>query len=463
MKTNVFSLRRLLIIAAVFHVVVTLSIYGLARQSVFPGTFDTNGIAISFAPDGIGLREEVDQLGETLRRGRIREWVGANSGFHIKLYSISFALLAPLVGPNILSAEPVNLFCYLAILVLVFKLGLETFNRRVGVIAATVVALWPSLLLHTTQLLKDPQFILGLLCFVLVILNLLSRELSWPRALLTAAGGVLIAVLIWLARDSMGALPVAIAAIGIGLLIVRQLREKRFLAANLVGMALVIAMSAGVTQFVPKFKKAKVNRTRSESIRAELAIRDSGQATKGAQAAGQARQGPWQRMLAQITRSRYLFALEYPEASSNIDADLNFSTTGDLVRYLPRAAVIGFFAPFPNMWFLDGNRVGSAGRRLSGLEMIAVYLVEVLAVVGLFSGLREPGRSIGRQFSIWLLPLVVVLGMVTLGLVVVNVGALYRLRYVFVVLLIIPAAQGAVQTFKWLRRDAETAAMVTAG
>ena len=42
----------------------------------------------------------------------------------------------------------------------------------------------------------------------------------------------------------------------------------------------------------------------------------------------------------------------------------------------------------------------------------------------------------------WLLFLVAAIGMVALGLVVVNAGALYRIRYVFWMMLIVLAAEG---------------------
>jgi hypothetical protein len=45
------------------------------------------------------------------------------------------------------------------------------------------------------------------------------------------------------------------------------------------------------------------------------------------------------------------------------------------------------------------------------------------------------------------------MGIMALGLVVVNVGALYRLRYFFLILMIILAAAGAAQALDWYRRE----------
>jgi hypothetical protein len=294
-------------------------------------------------------------------------------------------------------------------------------------IAAATVALWPSLLLHTTQLLRDPLFLVGMLAFILVNLRLLSRSLSWSKALLTGVGGGVIALFTWLARDNMGQLLIATVALVGALLTVRQFREKHFQAANFVGIALLIVISVGVTRVVPRSSKAGVFEWPETSSPSRLS-----------------------RIAARVGNARQKFVNRYPDSGSNIDSNVQLRSMGNIVRYLPRAGVIGFFAPFPNMWLATGNRVGSAGRLLSGLETMAIYVVEGLAVVGLWSqGRRGRGR---RRFSVWLLWLVAAMGMISLGLVVVNVGALYRLRYVFLILLIILASEGAVQILDLRKR-----------
>ena len=112
---------------------------------------------------------------------------------------------------------------------------------------------------------------------------------------------------------------------------------------------------------------------------------------------------------------------------------MRFAGIGDMLRFLPRAAVIGFFAPFPNMWMQAGS-FGFAGRLLSGLETLAMYFLYL--AVG-FCLWRER-----RNTRMWLLFLVAAVGLIALGLVVVNAGALYRIRYVFWIMLIVIAVEG---------------------
>jgi len=437
------SPRRLLIGAAIFHLVVTITIFGLAHHGALPGTFDTNGIAVSFAPDGIGFREEAAKLGDDLARDPVRNWLIATSPFHVKLYSLGFALLGPWLGYTILCAEPLNALCYVAILVLIFNLGQEAFNRRAGLIGAATVALWPSFLLHTTQLLKDPLFLVGMLAFILVNLRLLSRSFSWAKALLTGAGGGLIAFFVWIARDSMGELLIATVVLGAAMLIVRQFREKQSQAANLIGMALMLVVTVGVTRVVPEFHKPDATQGTIETI-TQSNVYPEGVRTTAFERQETPSLNPWSRIVARAGKVRQKFVIEYPDASSNIDSNVQLTSMADLIRYLPRAAAVGFFAPFPNMWLETGNKVGSAGRLLSGMEGMAMYLIEGLAIVGLWRG--------RRRFSVWFLWLVAAMGIISLGLVVVNVGALYRLRYIFLLLLIILATGGAAQTFDWFRK-----------
>ena len=76
-----------------------------------------------------------------------------------------------------------------------------------------------------------------------------------------------------------------------------------------------------------------------------------------------------------------------------------------------------------------------------------MYVIEGLALIGLWRSGR--GR---RRWSVWFLGLVAAMGMISLGLVVVNVGALYRLRYEFLILMIVLATEGAAQILAWYQR-----------
>ncbi len=447
---------RLLVVAAIFHLVVTISVYALGRSAALPGTFDANGIATSFASDGTSYREQAAKLADELAQGQIRNWLSDRSLLHIKLYSISFALLGPWFGSNILSAEPPNALCYLAILVLVFNLGQEVFNRRVGLISAATVALWPTFLLHTTQLLKDPLFVVGLLAFILVIVRLLNRSFSWPKAILTGALGAFLAVFIWFARESMEELLLAIMVLAAGVMILKQFWERDFQKANLVALAVMSVATVGITLIDAKSPTRQAPGGFAGMIDRQNPLSDELAALEALQSQSR---NPIVWVAAHVGRARVGFVIEFPNAGSNIDSHVHLTTAADVIRYVPRAAAIGFFAPFPNMWLTSGSQVGSAGRLLSGIETLMMYLVEGLAIVGLWSA----GRG-QRRYSAWLLLLIAATGMILLGLVVVNIGTLYRLRYVFLILLVLLATEGAGHVIAWFKkkRSVSTAIVVDA-
>ena len=87
----------------------------------------------------------------------------------------------------------------------------------------------------------------------------------------------------------------------------------------------------------------------------------------------------------------------------------------------------------PSWWAGAGGIVGTAGRLLRGCDTFLIYLVELLALQSLWH--RR------RQLPVWLLVLAALIGITALGLVVVNVGALYRQRYLFWILFVVVGAE----------------------
>jgi hypothetical protein len=282
--------------------------------------------------------------------------------------------------------------------------------------AAVIVALWPSLVLHTTQLVKDPLFILEMLAFILVLNILLTRVFPNTIWLLAAGFGVLLSLLIWKTRSEQIVLVIGSIFLAIGMCVFRQIRERRVLLPNLAGMALILAVTVGGILVVPVFRTSDHpgyrNRPPLSKVSAESLH--------------------WWQLAEYIGVVRQRFVQTYPEFGSNIDTDVQIRGSRDLVRYLPRAAAIGLLAPFPRMWFEKGTSVGAIGRRLSGLETILMYIVEALALISVWRG--------RRKLSVWFLFSIALMGVVALGLVVINVGTLYRLRLTFLVLFVILAS-----------------------
>jgi putative peptidoglycan lipid II flippase len=430
---------RILIAAAIFHLAVTTTIYALGRYALIPGTFDQHGTAVSFAYDGIQNCADAAELSGALVRGELLDWLMGPYPLHVKLYSICFVLFGPWLGFNIIGAEPLNALFYLATLALVFQLGRETFTRRSGLLAAGMVALWPSFLIHTTQLLRDPLLIVALLAFILIVIKTLAQRCSWRRCLICIVGAALAAIAIWVVRMSAWEVVKVVTYLSLPYLLIRARRDKRLWLPNLVAVAMLMMIISIVPQLKGFF--------RSQQFSVKAGPNQIAEQVQGLP------------LWAKIAQRRHFFATEPSwdgsPIGSNIDTDIEFDSWTDIAWYTPRAMMIGLWAPFPDMWVGGGKHVGSAGRFLSGAEMLVTYFIELLALAALW---------MKRKYLItWFLFPVLTTGVIGLALILVNIGTLYRQRYPFWVLLVVMGAGGAVfpRIFSWRERKmGESAAVV---
>lgn len=409
---------RLLLLAAALHVAATITVFLIGHFQLLPGFFDTNGIGTTFAIDGATYQRLASQMATYWQSYGIGTWLDIQAPLHCRLYSIPFAIFGWLVGHNVIAAEPLNLFYYLGTLTIVFRLGREIFDERAGLGAAAIVAVWPSFLAHSTQLIRDPLAVMCFLALLLVLTLLLTRDFPWKHALALGIAGAVIVTVFWVARGNMwNALFVAVA-IAVALLVFRMIRERKFMPGNAIVMLMMI-----VTMLLAPSRFESTTLAGVRPPNTPLAIRTSSQAAP--------EDSVWTSALKQITQRRRGFRF-YGAQESNIAADVQLNSFSDVVRFLPRATAIGFFAPFPRMWFQSGS-YGMGGRLISGAETFVMYFVYLLVAVCLW---RER-----RRLTMWLAFLTAATGLIGLGLVVINAGALYRLRYVFWIIMIVIAAQ----------------------
>lgn len=423
--------RRALAAAAILHVFVAVLVFGVGRFGLYPQQFDRDGIG-QFGLDSHSYQFDAARRAGTLWESGPIAWLKAPTEFHVRFYSLSFALVRPVLGKTILAAEPVNLLYYLAILILTFSLTKRLADQRAALLASALVALWPSLLLHTTQFLRDPLFIVSILGLVLVLTNLLTRTYSLGKGVGVGALGVLAALSLWLVRSEMWLVVRTIVFLALALFAIRIWRERKLLAGSLAGIVLVFAVTLATTLTFPAPEKI--------SPPTGTRISDAPPPPPPPPRKGEDT-SIWGRIAKR--RRGYISAGAGQAGNSAIDPDVTFSSRADTIKYVPRAVEIGYLAPFPKMWFTSGYNARRIGRLLAAAEMIVLYLAEILAVIGLWQ--RR------RQLAVWLLTLGGAMSITALGLVVVNVGTLYRMRYAFFILLIILAATVVVRFVKLTR------------
>jgi hypothetical protein len=451
--------RRLLAAAALLHVALAVGLFWAGRAQVAPSVIDRDGIVDSFALDSQHYRRDATRLEEIFKQGGVAAWASAGGPLHAKLISILFVLLGPLFGHSTLSAEPFNLFCYVAVVALALALGREVGGPRSGALAACIVALWPTFLLHTLQLLKDTLFIAAALALVLCVTTWLTRDYGPRGAVLTGALMAVAVLLLQLIRPNFAVVVLALTLLGLILLVIRQLAERRALYWNMACPALILAAGAFLllpsltTRDLQKFKhypsdqsgQPKSAAGTGEQVPAVVSYlpRNRPEDEQPGVSLGLP-YGVADRAALKIGSARYRFAAIYAESGSNIDSGVRLRSPVDIVRYLPRAFQIGWWAPFPDTWAASGMSVGVAGKLLAGAETLVMYAFELLALVAV---LRPP-----RRLAAWLLLSIAAFGVTLLALVVPNVGALYRFRYTFWVLLIVLGVKGFESAWESFRK-----------
>ena len=112
-----------------------------------------------------------------------------------------------------------------------------------------------------------------------------------------------------------------------------------------------------------------------------------------------------------------------------IDQDIRPNSAWSSLVYLPRAAFIGVFSPFPRMWFESP----SITRLVSAVETAVWYLL----VPGVFLAF-----CYRRSLALFLMTLNSVIFLTALGFTHPNVGTLYRFRYVYLFILMLIGLMG---------------------
>jgi hypothetical protein len=428
------------VIAAVvgFHLIVTTAVCLVGRSALFPQLIDTQGLVIA---DSQAYQSQVVLAATVMKSSGVAAWFFALLPFHVKLYSLSFLLFGWVSGSSILTIEPLNAALFLAVLYLVFKLSEEVFGRGAGLYAAAVVGLWPSFLLYTTQPLRDPLFIVAALLFLLINTRWLTKTYSLAASLSVVAAGAVVECALWISRSDTWELMIGFGVTTTALLGVRLLRERKFIWGNITGAFLMLALSLMIPRVAVQFYGPAYGWAKSYDVafvNYDAAQLDGGRSDTTSLSSAPRENEAYLPTRIAVLRERFI--TQYAGAGSNIDTEVQFTGAADVISYLPRAMTIGLFAPFPPMWFAKGEQTGRPGRLIGGLETLALYIIELMALIGLYHRRRE--------LSAWLLFAVSITGVTALGLVVTNVGALYRLRFVFVILLIILGCECIGQTLR---------------
>jgi hypothetical protein len=321
-----------------------------------------------------------------------------------------------------------------------FKIILRmTGNRALAFIAVLPFWLYPSAMIWYTQIHKDGYLIAGALLILLAWLRLgdAATWKRWQYVLISLALLFVGALLAWIVR------PYSVQMMqGVSLAIVllesylfarrfwkREWRLWQTLTAAVIVWASVTTLSVftvgGIeAEFSSQSGLAKTTRQMASNSDNNSSVNNQLSECNPPPPAWH--HSGWPELVEArayalaITRER--FRICFPDAASNIDVQVAFHNMSDILLYLPRAAEIAFLSPFPPDWFKPGTLpANTVMRRVSGFEMVGVYIALALLPYAVWRWRARPDT--------WII-LIFCSGMLLIyGLVVANVGTLYRFRY----------------------------------
>lgn len=147
----------------------------------------------------------------------------------------------------------------------------------------------------------------------------------------------------------------------------------------------------------------------------------------------------------QIGELRYGFVTSHPEAGSNLDTDVLFHQWSDVIFYFPRALYIAMFSPFPSDWFKNGTlQTNTMMRRVSSVEMLIAYGSFLFLLIGIPVFRNNPSGVAVLIFTLG--------SLIVYGLVVCNMGTLYRMRFGFLQVLIALGFVSGLQRLSFVSR-----------
>lgn len=303
-----------------------------------------------------------------------------------------------------------------------------------GIITAVLFIAFPSALNWYAQMHKDSFAILGMLVIFY----------SWLKGTLNASG---IRRVLWITIGTLAGLSLvtyvrpynvmllimSAAVSGLTLLVYFILKQRIKKAVKLAGFfCIVIVAFFVINAFMPKiapvehkagllkaFKDEGIdwNWKRNRSIPASV-----------------------DRLFENITLIRVtnIYHCKLVKAQSAIDKDVKPDNAWSAIVYIPRAAFIALFAPFPNKW-LEST---SLTRMVSVGETAVWYLL----IPGVFLAFWYR-----RSLPLFLIALNAIVFLAALGFVNPNLGTLYRFRYLYIFILMLIGVMGWVELVyrKW--------------
>ena len=423
---------------------------------VFPAWHAGDGLLVG--EDWLTFHKYAQALAEKIHKEGWSVWsLKPDGGPPVGVVGAVYALVAPKPWALI----PINAALHASatiVLLRIVRFFLPGWRRAIWCVLPFL--LFPSAMTWYTQIHKDGYSILGNYLFLYGWLLLAqAKATEHGKTALRSAACILSGVfLVWSVRiylvQTLQVVAGIFAALITGIIGVKALKERWPWRGAVVLVVLAWVMVFGMNPF--KKKELSLEPLLGIAIAAaqdpmDGSVSETGQATKDQQ------EHPYVLLTEEWMRDEWLpgwldrifFDIAYRREQfrtiyrgrTSIDVHVGFRSVWDVLAYVPRAALIAFLAPFPEQWFGEGSRApNTIMRRIAGLEMLVVYPCLGLTIVA--------GWFWRQRIEMWMILFFSSFIMVAHALVVNNVGALYRFRYGYLMLLVALGIAGGFKTYQ---------------
>ena len=417
----------------IFHALVAIILFVVANSEYLSNLHNGQGFW-NFSRDSILYHQEAINASTFLRNSQWLDWW---SSYRLHQHVKWIALVYWATGHEaLISFEIINGLVWSSSIVLLYKSSKLIFNNSIVSAISVLFFFQPSILISSTQLLRDPFFILGI-CFICYGWAILKKNKNNLGIVLILIGSVFFISM----RPYFSFVLFAVFFFYSIKLILNK--EISISTISLLIVPLFIFMHLGMSDgyLVTFFQKSDIqnNSNKGENILDPLLIQNN--SNKGENILdplliqiGNIKSSVfWQavtsmpnELTTRVSAVLHGFINVNKSAGSKIDSDKPYNSFVDAILYFPRVVQVAFLSPFPSHWIETGKETGRIGRMLSGLEMLSWYFIILgfLYIVFTKPLVIEP-----------LLPIITlsVFVIILLGYVVPNIGAIYRMRQGFMI------------------------------
>ena len=363
-----------------------------------------------------------------------------NTSGNVAILAALYAIFTP--EPALII--PVNAFFHATSAVILLLIGRDLWHGPVGNIAGLIAALlfiiFPSALSWYSQPLKDSYVIAGVL-MILYSWVMVFRSMSLKKGLLTPLALMIVGIFLvafvkpYYLKLLLVASVLILCAIAIIFISMKHLHRFHILAFYLLASILLIASIAIIKPFL-------IPSVSGESYESYVDVGGNNNYVD----VGGNKKWSWSHsswlpdalennlMIAAKTRVGMIQFNQKVGAGSLIDEDSAPKSALEIIKYLPRALLIGLFSPFPDTWL----KKPSAARLIAVTETVLWYIVAPGLLFALYYR-RSPALAVLMIFAGFFLTV--------FSFVTPNVGTLYRYRYAYEFLLIVVALGGWIQLY----------------